>query len=75
MMQNKVLSSSTEECSITGFFLGLPRLRGAGLGVGTGVSSGLDITLWEFAAAVSPFFPAGVTETSYIIRKLTKNQR
>ena len=45
MMQNKVLSSSTEECSITGFFLGLPRLRGAGLGVGTGVSSGLDITL------------------------------
>jgi hypothetical protein len=45
MMQNKVLSSSTEECSITDFFLGRPRLRGAGLGVGTGVSSGLDITL------------------------------
>lgn len=57
MIQNKVLSSSIEDCSITGFFLGLPLRRGAGLGVGTGVSSGLDTTLLFNTLFENPFFP------------------
>lgn len=55
MMANKVLSSSIDECSKTGFFLGRPLRRGAGLGVGTGVSSGLDIILWGLMAPTGPF--------------------
>lgn len=42
-MPNKVLSSSTEECSTVEVFLGRRRRGGAELGVDTGVSSGLDL--------------------------------
>lgn len=52
IIQNKVLSSSTVECSITEFFLVRPRRREAGLGVCTdleGLSSELDITTLAYS--------------------------